>query len=340
MATNQSVTRNNVNRNLAVVDTTRQGDLTRVVMDNGTVRLEVLPDLGGKMRSLKSLLTGREFLLQPPAQPYRHAEYGAVFEEYDASGFDECFPTVSQCDYPVAPFAGVVLPDHGELWSVPWKHEVIDGELHLAVTGVRLPYVFRTRIKLLENVLETNYRLTNESDVAFEWLWSAHPLLAAERHAEIVLPKEVDRVLVNSSAGNNLGKSGDFCNWPRTCSGVHLDKIIGPEQGTADKLFSPRLSEGSCGVYFPSTDEAIAFHFDPASLPYVGIWICQGGWPTIENGHFTVALEPCTARADSLAEAVERGESFVIGPHKEHSWSLRIELRRGEGRRLITPENL
>ena len=40
--------------------------------------------------------------------------------DYDASGFDECFPTIGACAYPEAPWQGVIAPDHGELWTLPW----------------------------------------------------------------------------------------------------------------------------------------------------------------------------------------------------------------------------
>ncbi|HEX9110721.1 MAG TPA: hypothetical protein VF845_04540 [Terriglobales bacterium] len=61
----------------------------------------------------------------------------------------------------------------------------------LAITGVRLPYVFRKRIRLAGTAVEIRYTLASVSDKPFKYLWSAHPLLAVEAGAKIVLPPEV-----------------------------------------------------------------------------------------------------------------------------------------------------
>ncbi len=49
--------------------------------------------------------------------------------DYDIGGFDECLPTISACLYPEPPFAGVMMPDHGEVWALPWKYEIQGEEL-------------------------------------------------------------------------------------------------------------------------------------------------------------------------------------------------------------------
>jgi len=321
------------------IDVLSDGQLKRVVLANDTIRAIVLPQLGGKMSSLVNIETRREFLLQPSDRPLLRASYGAPFEAFDTSGFDECFPTVAECQYPDGPFAGTALPDHGEVWPVPWQYEVREDELLLAITGVRLPYVFRKRIRLAGGAVEIRYALASVSDKPFKYLWSCHPLLAVEAGAEIVLPTEVNDLFIGSSTGNRLGAPGDRCAWSRGLaadgSPVILNALAGPTQKTAEKLFTPRLSHGYCGLYFPSTDEAIVFRFDPQVVPFVGLWICQGGWPADRTGHFTVALEPCNGRPDSLAEAIARNECRELLPHTVHRWTLRIEIHQGDGKSAI-----
>ena len=87
-------------------------------------------------------------------------------------------------------------------------------------------------------------------------------------------------------------------------------------------------------MYYPDSAESVSFHFDPAIGPYLGIWICEGGWPNPEDGHYTAALEPCTSRADSLSEAIGRSECPQIRPGERKSWELRVQLKTG------LPENL
>ncbi len=308
------------------------GVFNRITLTNGLIELSVLPQLGGKMISLKRSATGREFLLPPPERPYRQPAYAERFEDYDTSGFDECLPTVAACEYPEGRFKGTVLPDHGELWSIPWQHELRQNELWLAAAGRRLPYIFRKRVRLDNDAVVIRYELESVSDEPFRYLWSAHPLLSVESGCQIVLPPDVSRLLINSSYRNRLGCQGDGCSWPvhETNGGkVDLSAIGAPSDRTADKLFTDRLAQGWCALHYPSSNESICFRFDSEVVPYLGLWICQGGWPNEDTGHFTVALEPCTSRFDSLSEAIRNQQCELLAPRATKRWELRIAVKQG-----------
>lgn len=309
--------------------------LKRVSLQTAHLSVKFLPELGGKMISLMRSESGREFLLQPPERPYRGATYGANFEEYDTSGFDECFPSVSACEYPGS---DTVVPDHGELWSVPWQYEISDESLSLMTSGSRFPYIFSKRVSLDGPEVVLAYKVESLSDKPFKFLWSAHPLLAVIPGCQIVLPDEVNELFVNWSHNDRLGKFGDTCGWPfaRDRYGVesNLAEVQSREAKIADKLFTDRLSDGYCAVYYPESDESIVFQFDTASVPYLGLWICQGGWPSPDRGHLTLALEPCSGRPDSLAEAAKREECQVLPPRETKSWQVRIQVQRGSPSRM------
>ncbi len=301
-----------------------------VALQNDHLRALFLPELGGKMISLYHFGSGREFLLQPPERTYRPAFHGASFASFDTSGFDECFPTVSQCAYPDGSFGGRLIPDHGDLWPVSWEFRVADRELCLTCAGRSLPYIFRKRIQLDQHTVLIKYEIESTGDEAFYCLWSAHPLLSIDPGCRILLPAEVLQVLVAWSAGKRLGKPGMVCGWPLAIdtSGAEVDlsEINTVSARTADKLFTSRLSEGCAALYYPNSGECICFRFDPLQVPYLGIWICQGAWPHPDNGHFTLALEPCTGRPDSLEEAIQRGECDLLTPGETKTWQLRIEI--------------
>ena len=321
-----------------MITTRGYSGMPQVVLDNGRIRATVLPEIGGKMSSLSRADTGREFLRQPADRQLKPAVYGAAFEKYDASGFDECFPTIAACGYAGGSFDGLALPDHGELWSSRWQFEVHGEELWLAAAGRRLPYIFRKRIRLEEEAVILRYELESVTDAPFYYFWSAHPLLKIDPGCRIALPEDVTEMLVESSRNQRLGESGDSSCWPRAHladgSETDLSTLGDPSRQTADKLFTPRLSNGACALYYPESSESISFHFNCAIIPYVGVWICEGGWPNPENGHYTAALEPCTSRADSLAEAIACGECARILPGAKKSWELRVQLQTG------LPENL
>ena len=65
---------------------TRIGSRDAIVLDNGSLRLTVVPELGGKIVSLIRNESGHEYLLQPPdpERAYRPRSYGDRFEELRA----------------------------------------------------------------------------------------------------------------------------------------------------------------------------------------------------------------------------------------------------------------
>jgi len=300
----------------------------RVHLENEHVKVTFLPEVGGKMVSLVHKATGREWLLPPQDHPYRPATTGDVFEDFDTSGFDECFPTISACRYPRGEFEGNVLPDHGELWSQPWMVKRRGDTVELSAACESLPAVLARTARLRGSAVVLEYELVSKAREAYHYLWSAHPLLQVEEGAELHLPPEVQDLSVNWSLGDRLGRPGDVVRWT-----PELARVGAPTSGRADKLYTGRLAQGWCGIRLPSTDSGLTFRFDPAAVPFVGLWICQGGWPTSRaSKHYTVALEPCSARPDSLAEAIARGEAPVLPAGEILRWTLTIELHQGPPR--------
>jgi hypothetical protein len=308
------------------------GSLDAAVVENDLLRLTVVPELGGKIVSLIRRQSGREYLLQPrePERGYKKRFYGDRFENYDVNGFDECVPTVAECLYPEEPFLARPLPDHGDIWCLPSAIDTARGQISSTTLLRSLPLRFTKTIRLLGNTVRLDYEATNLGPSTVKFLWSAHPLLKVDPGAEIVLPKEVEEVDVGWSKDERLGKAGDRCTWPQTadCSGqtVELNRVASPSAGTAEKLFTPRLSEGLCGILLEA-NESIAFRFDPRLVPYVGIWQCHGGWPaTAASKQFTVALEPCNGRPDSLEEAITRNECATLPGYGTMQWWMEIEV--------------
>jgi len=320
---------------------TRIGSLDAVVLNNGSLRLTVVPELGGKIVSLIRNESGYEYLLQPsdPERAYRRRNYGDKFEDYEPSGFDECLPTIAACLYPEEPFSASRLPDHGDIWCLSSDLEIFGKQISLTSSMRSLPLQFTKKVRLQANIVKLEYAVTNLSQSIVKFLWSAHPLLRVEPGAEIILPREVKEVEVGWSRDNRLGKSGDIRTWPRAteCSGriVDLNRVGSPSAGTAEKLFTPRLSEGFCGVFLPQHSGSVAFRFDPRLVPYIGIWVCQGGWPMSSTAkHSTVALESCSGRPDSLEEAIRRNECITLAAYGAMQWWMEIEVNSSTPRSL------
>src|SRR5271170_2783442 len=143
---------------------------------NDLLQVRILPAFGGKITSLRSALTGEEFLLLP-LQGYHRASSTANFAESDGGGFDECLPSVASCES----IAGEApIPDHGDLWRISWNVDSQDEGIVLRADATSRPLRLTRRATLQGASLVLDYELLNLSDYPTTWLWSAHPLLRVD----------------------------------------------------------------------------------------------------------------------------------------------------------------
>ncbi|MBX5480891.1 MAG: hypothetical protein IRZ16_03425 [Myxococcaceae bacterium] len=297
----------------------------RLWVRSDALEVAVLPELGGKLQTLRLLGDDHNVLLEPPELPYLRPFAGAPFDAFDTSGWDECFPTITACEH-----QGSRHSDHGELWSAPWMlgpHSPDRLTLHAVVKD--RPWSFTRTLEVRGPTLTVSYELTSRADVPQDVLWSAHPLLTVSEGSRIELPEEVRTARVESAHPDRFGGHGATIAWP-VHEGEALDRLQGIGRRTADKLFVGPLDEGRCAFHDEASGVTITFRFDPAVLPYVGLWICEGGWPSHpgRRRHHTVALEPCTAPMDSLAEAAAQGHAWRLQPHETRRWTLEVTLTR------------
>jgi hypothetical protein len=307
------------------VCTYRIDQVAAVALSDGDLSVSLVPELGGKIASV--LWRGRELLARNPLRP---ATYDCPYADFDASGFDECLPSIGACVYPEGPWQGMNVPDHGEVWSIPWSYAVDGTRVHLSVHGVRFPYAFEKTIVLRPpNAIRLDYAFTNLSSFPFKFLWSAHPLLAPRPGMRIHLPAET-QVRVDWSKDGRLGDLLAEHPWPlsrnRQGQAVDLGLIGNRECGHVDKLYTTRLSEGWCAVHDPADGFYAAMIFPVERVPYVGLSINQGGWPLDRPAHFNLGLEPCNGYPDCLDVAIASGEFAVAAPGDRLEWHLELHV--------------
>ena len=304
-----------------------------VKLENEHIEIVLIPDLGAKMVSLIHKRTGTNFLLQSENNDVDIPEFGAPFDIQSAYGFDECFPTVERCKYNVGN-NNVKLPDHGEVWSRKWSCMREDDALLLSIHGVNIDYYFEKKIRLVESGIVITYTLRNLSEIPFYYIWSAHPLLKVQQNDRIILPEEVQELLVNWSSDASLGIYGDRISWPllqREHETIDLSAVQSQNENLAVKLFSDKLRQGKAALYKEKTDESLYFRFNTDSIPYLGIWLCYGGWPeNREKGSYTIALEPATGRPDALSSAIQHNEASYIEGDQEHCWNHTVQCVQGK----------
>jgi galactose mutarotase-like enzyme len=179
--------------------------------------------------------------------------------------------------------------------------------------------------------LQLDYTVSNTGNGPAPWSWVAHPLFAVEPGDRIVLPSTIKEMRLEGSGAGRLGKKGDRLKWPIAMladgGSTDLSMVQEPEAKIGDKLFAGPMSkhENWCALERRCAKLRIKLTFDVESTPYLGLWICYGGWPDAEGPkQMCVALEPSTAPVDSLAETGPW--SRVLKPGESYSWPMTVEI--------------
>ncbi|MCC5947372.1 MAG: hypothetical protein JJT89_02860 [Nitriliruptoraceae bacterium] len=276
---------------------------------SGACELGVLPGRGGRIGSLRDLRTDREWLVQPTVR--RELRYGGVFTDADMAGWDEMVPTITACPLPGDPARQ--LPDHGEVWAVPWDvEEADDHHLRMSVRGTVTGYRFTRTITVQDpSTFVWHYELERTDPRPAPLLWAAHPQLRWEPGSRVVLDPGVDEVVDVTAAGApRVAWDADAASW--------LDHAT---TGTSRKFWlDPAARPERVGLVGPSGSLWLAW--SASAVPYLGIWFDAAHFA----GERAVALEPSTGYRDDLAFAAANGTAPVLEPGERRSWSLTVSL--------------
>jgi hypothetical protein len=278
------------------------------------------------------LRTGREWLWRNPRLAYQRVPHGSSYVRLaDTGGWDECFPSVSACEYPVPPWRGAPIQDHGELWTQAPPLELGEREDSVSLAtqwhGVALPYIFERTITAHagSSALQFAYSVKNTGDAPFDWIWSAHPLLAIEPGMQVMVPSSA-RFNLQSAFPPGLVDEHTKLPFPLRVGKFDLQELPPTDAGIALKLWTDPLTDGWATLRAP--DGEFRLRWDPASLPQVGIWMNLGMWAGDGGApYYNLGLEPCIGAQDSLNEAVTRYRLFErLAAGATRSWSLEVEL--------------
>jgi galactose mutarotase-like enzyme len=302
-------------------------------LETPTLRVITVPDLGAKIVSLFDRVTEREWLL-PPAKGYlQPVEYGAPFTEQDMSGWDEMFPTIDRCSYPVTGhYHNVPLPDHGEVWSLAWTHDeqITDG-IRLNVEGRVLPYRLSRTIHIIDDqTVRLSYEAVNLGDETLVALWAAHPQFTADGSTRVALPDGVSQV-INVQSTDELPTIEAIYPWPEatTAHGRTLlfDRLRPDEVSRYRKVYLPPNQPVSWAALRQPTEsgEETSLHlsWDIDKVPYLGIWIDERAFSPAP----TIALEPATGFYDNLALAQDNSRVMHLLPDTPYCWSIDLTFR-------------
>jgi len=293
-----------------------------LALEGESLRVIIVPDLGAKIVSLYDQLHGREWLV-PSIREVKQTIYGAVFTDQDMSGWDEMLPTIIACEWD-----GAQLPDHGEVWSIPWKLESMESCLTLSVEGISFPYHFvRSALLVAPDTLELRYSLTNTGQKELPYMWTAHPQFLVDEHTRIIFPTEVTQVVNVIDDDPVWGKAGELVSWPEAISGTgqvwQLDRVRSVENHTCRKIYTlPQQSVSWAALVDEHLGCQLRLEWSSDFAPYLGLWIDEGTYNTAP----VAALEPSNGYYDSLERAVQNQMIPWLKPGQEVIWAMQVKL--------------
>lgn len=293
---------------------------------NSDLTVMVIPEEGGRVASLRCAESCLEFLTQtnhPSA--VRGPSFDNRFQDGACAGIEECVPTVGSCGEQTE---GGSAPDHGDFWQIPWEVTHADKtRLCLEAIGFSRPLRYHKELSLEGRRLIIRSRITNIATAGVSFLYACHPLLAIESGDRVVLPHEVSSLQLYYSRAAEIGVPPLTVPWPGSAS-QPLDIVRSAETGFAAMLYTRRLQQGSCGLYRSSRRQGLTVRFDPQLLPFLGLWLCYGGWPDETQGErqHAVALEPTVAPCNTLQEAQLARAAKQLKPNETMEWEIEFDV--------------
>lgn len=302
----------------------------RIVIQNGALRCEYMPGLGGKISSIVDVRTNREWLWRHPRMAYAVVPSTANYvTTADTGGWDECFPTVGTCAYPADPWLGAFLADHGELWCQTPSTQVESTQAGIVIAsewqGINLPYTFARTITINDSaVLTLDYTVTNNGNASMHWIWCAHPLMAIEPGMAVNTPTGTTffRLGVN---GSLISEPADSIH-PSADRTLDLRMLPARDSGFGVKLYSDALPRG--WVELRAADGALAMEWDTVDVPQLAIWFNAGAW-SADGGtpYYNMGIEPAIGVYDPLSDAYTKTDTYAtLAPGQQRRWQVRVRI--------------
>lgn len=297
-----------------------------IILENKTLKIVVLPSIGGKIASIYNKEKDFELLFQNKNNEYIHPKLNDNFAEFDASGFDDAFPTI---DISEISYCGrkIIYPDHGEIWSSSLDYKLSDNDVELFVQSSILPYSYKKTISLNNENLNIVYHIENTGSEPFPCIWAMHCLVNCEENMELTFPKGTTEIL-NVQDSINLGKKNTSHQYPLTKDvsnqDYYLNKVYKKSCNNTEKYYvNGEVTEGKCSIYYPDHNILYCVKFDVDKMPYLGFWVTEGGF----RGDYNCAFEPTNGFYDGIETAKNSKNLFYLSPDKPLDFTISLSLK-------------
>jgi hypothetical protein len=296
-----------------------------VVLDNGRLRVTVIPALGARVWELVDVERDVQWVWHRPGVPLEVHGTGADYDAVWAGGWEELFPNDAQ-----GAFEGRELPDHGEWWSRAWEVEAMGGgeepfvRLACRMTVRRARCVKEFRLTAGRAEVTARYRIEGDEPAPFHFLFKQHLPVELRPGCRLALPGGTVTA-VDPAFGTLMPAPGPH-QWPVARGGngesVDLRETLPASSRRQEFIYVTGLPEAWCGMDDPARGASLRMHWDAAAMPYLWLFISYGGWRDVH----TVVLEPCTNLPKDLAAAVAAGRAARMAAGGVFETSVRVTL--------------
>jgi hypothetical protein len=291
-------------------------DESRVVrLENPFLRVDVAPEIGGRIVNLVEKRSAHSFLWHNPGLRLERVPPGSEYDPNFYGGIDDLIPN----DFAES-VDEVAYPDHGELWTTALAHRVEGEALHLEgmLPLTQLHYTKQVRLRDDSPRIELSYRVENRSGLLRRFMWKLHAALNVEPGDSIICPARTARV---ADLQWSRWHTTEPFPWP-LIEDNWVDQVPPPD-GTCDFFYLYDLEEGRLAWENAARTLRLEIEFDRLVFPYAWLFASYGGL----LGYYTAVLEPCTAMPMSVNEAAALGQCSQLEPG--HALETRITIYAG-----------
>ena len=293
-------------------------------LESDEISCVCIPQRGGKIASIKHRKTGFELLFQNPKGFFSDADNNSRFEDFEACGFDDAFPSIDAEDVIISGDL-IPYPDHGEIWSAKFDcTELLDG-ISLAFDSKLLNYSLKKTFIAEGNKLKCLYSIKNNGDKSFPYFYAMHCLVNIEKGMRLIFPNGTTSVM-NVMDSPRLGSAGTKYSFPKDgINGSEYDftSLVEYNEPMMDKHYvNGAINEGRCGYEYVQSGIRALIEYDCKKLPFLGFWVTQGGF----RGDYNCALEPTSGFYDSITCAQKNEKCPVLNSGETMEFEICILL--------------
>ncbi len=304
-----------------------------IALEGGDSRVEVVPALGGRVRSLE--LLGKEWLFQGGERTLptvnAHPQSGA--------GWDECAPSVGGGRVPdwVNGVGGRELPVGGEARAQhPETSIVTDNQGHQVMhtwRGERMPWVMtRTLLMRPDGAVEARYEALTTGKERLPFLWSSWLTFPLTKETRIQLP-DGGRFRVATLTGATMKGTvveGDG-KWPRLVLDEKSHDLSTPWRIPRKAQLAAWLDMGSgrSMIQLLQKNARLTISSDGAGVPFCGLFIDRSGMHHAQTrrlltyGTPTLCLAPSLGAPDNYTDALGEWQSMTwLVPGEPRRWTV------------------